>query len=521
MEHAVGIETTLFGGPPELGNVLKLANGQIGFMTIFAHPLFANVSDIIPAMHFAADEILTNKGVWFTKAEHEKRREALRRESHEGGQGAVSPRSQSPAGAKGQGSHLQSPLREIKPAEESRSSHRDTNDKVESGSRASPMAAVTAMATEEPVSRRSSKSGLAPPPRPSSEQRKSIQSLRALQTAGDSVNGTGNRHSTISEPAGFLQDGANDDRRDMGTSMRAGTEHVPDVTETNQPPSKERSPSPLAKFTFATSNEREPVRTYDPEQHYPPIHASARASMPANDTTQLSAADRAAKNTSKSTPTIEEFPSATTTATQSTTDETGSPDPTSTSSSAAAAAHEKSEFEKKRARAASAPTPAEDGGASLRARPPPEAAQGGSSQRSLRSGLFGGSSRDSSKQDVRMVNGETWEGGGWRRSTDEAPPGTEGRGSGMTTPKERGGGGLSVGGTTTGGSMRRRSRIRLAFWKKKKNKNKTTGSSEDVGLDDEGRGGEEEEEEEDKGSGVVASGRTSGVVDDEVGSVRS
>lgn len=95
MENQVGMETTLFGGPPEIGNVMKLANGQIGFMGIFAHPLFANVADVIPAMGFAATEIMKNKGVWITRIEHEKRIEQLR---NEGGfsDGGISPRSHSP-----------------------------------------------------------------------------------------------------------------------------------------------------------------------------------------------------------------------------------------------------------------------------------------------------------------------------------------------------------------------------------------------------------------------------------------
>src|ERR1700733_12819526 len=96
MESAVGMETVLFGGPPEIGNVLKLANSQIGFMTIFAHPLFQNVTDLVPAMGFASAEILNNKGVWFTKLEQEKRIEQLKLDSEFGDGGAISPRSQSP-----------------------------------------------------------------------------------------------------------------------------------------------------------------------------------------------------------------------------------------------------------------------------------------------------------------------------------------------------------------------------------------------------------------------------------------
>lgn len=74
---------------------MKLANGQIGFMGIFAHPLFANVTDVIPAMDFAAAEIIKNKAIWTTKIEQEKRKRRLRDEASSN-DGAISPRSQSP-----------------------------------------------------------------------------------------------------------------------------------------------------------------------------------------------------------------------------------------------------------------------------------------------------------------------------------------------------------------------------------------------------------------------------------------
>ena len=72
MEKDVGIPTTLFGGPPELGNLTKLANSQIGFMNIFANPLFESIADILPAMQFAVDEIAENQTIWKTKIEEEK-----------------------------------------------------------------------------------------------------------------------------------------------------------------------------------------------------------------------------------------------------------------------------------------------------------------------------------------------------------------------------------------------------------------------------------------------------------------
>ena len=99
MEKDVGIPTTLFGGPPELGSLVKLANSQIGFMNIFARPLFEAVTDIFPAMQFTVDEILANKAVWESKIEQEKRKE---RKSYRGSlrvsaEGFRSPRSRSPA----------------------------------------------------------------------------------------------------------------------------------------------------------------------------------------------------------------------------------------------------------------------------------------------------------------------------------------------------------------------------------------------------------------------------------------
>lgn len=97
MESRVGIETTLFGGPPELGNLTKLANSQIGFMNIFAHPLFEAVADILPSMTFAGEEITANKSIWQEKIEEEKYREEERADAERySSEGFHSPRSGSP-----------------------------------------------------------------------------------------------------------------------------------------------------------------------------------------------------------------------------------------------------------------------------------------------------------------------------------------------------------------------------------------------------------------------------------------
>lgn len=98
MEQTVCIETTLFGGPPELGNVTKLANSQIGFMNIFALPLFESVTDILPPMKFTVDQIKSNQGVWKQRIEEEKVKDASSpmKKIEESSEGWQSPRSASP-----------------------------------------------------------------------------------------------------------------------------------------------------------------------------------------------------------------------------------------------------------------------------------------------------------------------------------------------------------------------------------------------------------------------------------------
>ncbi|XHF98202.1 hypothetical protein AWENTII_001767 [Aspergillus wentii] len=94
MEKEVGMETALFGGPPELGNIYKLATGQIGFMSIFALPLFEGVSDILPQLKFTAEQIRSNQAKWHFLADLEKRKQILQAEIRS--EDTVSPRSSSP-----------------------------------------------------------------------------------------------------------------------------------------------------------------------------------------------------------------------------------------------------------------------------------------------------------------------------------------------------------------------------------------------------------------------------------------
>ena len=96
MEQDVGIPTTLFGGPPELGNLVKLGQSQNSFMNFFARPLFEAVADILPDMGFAVDEIQNNQIAWTEKIRIENEKEPQRGRSRDSPTGALSPRSRSP-----------------------------------------------------------------------------------------------------------------------------------------------------------------------------------------------------------------------------------------------------------------------------------------------------------------------------------------------------------------------------------------------------------------------------------------
>ncbi|KAG9777916.1 HD-domain/PDEase-like protein, partial [Aureobasidium melanogenum] len=268
MEQAVGMETALFGGPPELGNMLKLANGQIGFMTIFAHPLFSNVADIVPAMNFAVEEILTNKGVWFTRAEHEKRLQSLQEGSRQGEGGSLSPRTRSPVPRKGVTEH-------------GRDKHCDLPSSPLRG-----RADVTDGVPTLTEARRGRKSALATQDGSQSASAPAVLETDQLNqgVSNEDSEGISSNTPRVSPAGGELSQeevqALTDTRRDNAISMRAGSEAVP--TEALKVEKRELSDAEaLSKFNFATSNADEPVRTYDPSQSHPTKHASARASAPA------------------------------------------------------------------------------------------------------------------------------------------------------------------------------------------------------------------------------------------------
>jgi 3',5'-cyclic-nucleotide phosphodiesterase len=345
MESAVGMETVLFGGPPEIGNVLKLANSQIGFMTIFAHPLFQNVTDLVPAMGFASAEILNNKGVWSTKLEQEKRIEQLKRDNELGDGGAISPRTQSPVAQNrkrllehqhpGQekeatGYFPPSPLRNVAepPPSQERSNHppRRNSLHLQTGSETKPSErrrssagapVVTAMPGNAPVagsgnsptSRRSSGAfsggnvNLKPQTPPLQTRPSNTVPTSQLQL-GDSDHST---TSTVmqgkSENEAPRQiphyDGTDETETDASApNTSLDSDASGPGSSSHQYQSSTSTTSPFFPFTFATSRPSEPTRTVRPSTYNQVTFCGDRASVPSSSNTNF---DRTSMATSGAT----------------------------------------------------------------------------------------------------------------------------------------------------------------------------------------------------------------------------
>jgi 3',5'-cyclic-nucleotide phosphodiesterase len=72
MESDLGIPTALFAAP--VREIVALGKSQIGFINIFALPLFQGVADVMPAMMFSVEQLLDNRANWEAKIKVEQRR---------------------------------------------------------------------------------------------------------------------------------------------------------------------------------------------------------------------------------------------------------------------------------------------------------------------------------------------------------------------------------------------------------------------------------------------------------------
>ncbi|KAM0665260.1 hypothetical protein ACQRIU_005521 [Beauveria bassiana] len=74
MEGELGIKSSLIAEPKR--DLLSLSNAQLGFMNMFAIPLFQGVADIMPSLIYAVDELETNRKIFEQKVHDEKLRQA-------------------------------------------------------------------------------------------------------------------------------------------------------------------------------------------------------------------------------------------------------------------------------------------------------------------------------------------------------------------------------------------------------------------------------------------------------------
>jgi len=93
MEQDLGIPSALFAAP--VREIVELGKSQIGFMNMFAIPLFQGVTDVMPAMRFCVDELQRNKSVWERKIIAEQARVRQDSEDSLTKDGMFSPRSMS------------------------------------------------------------------------------------------------------------------------------------------------------------------------------------------------------------------------------------------------------------------------------------------------------------------------------------------------------------------------------------------------------------------------------------------
>lgn len=74
MEKELNLPTCLFGGPPDREDPIKMAESQIGFINIFAAPLFEGVTNLLPCMQYTVEELDLNRSIWERKIDTEKAR---------------------------------------------------------------------------------------------------------------------------------------------------------------------------------------------------------------------------------------------------------------------------------------------------------------------------------------------------------------------------------------------------------------------------------------------------------------
>ena len=83
LESELQIPTCLFGGPPNKEDILAAAQSQKGFISLFGHPLFSGISELMPSLSRSVRELENNRRVWDRKiVEETERRKASENNLH-------------------------------------------------------------------------------------------------------------------------------------------------------------------------------------------------------------------------------------------------------------------------------------------------------------------------------------------------------------------------------------------------------------------------------------------------------
>lgn len=69
MENELGITSSLMAPPKK--DLVSLSKGQLGFMNLFAIPLFQGIADIMPGMKYTVEELETNKALFEKRMQEE------------------------------------------------------------------------------------------------------------------------------------------------------------------------------------------------------------------------------------------------------------------------------------------------------------------------------------------------------------------------------------------------------------------------------------------------------------------
>jgi 3',5'-cyclic-nucleotide phosphodiesterase len=95
MEQDLGIPSALFA--PPVREIIELGKSQLGFMNMFAIPLFQGVTDVMPGMGYCVDELQRNKSAWEARIAEEQAKARHDSEDSAMTDGMFSPRAMSVA----------------------------------------------------------------------------------------------------------------------------------------------------------------------------------------------------------------------------------------------------------------------------------------------------------------------------------------------------------------------------------------------------------------------------------------